>query len=633
MPDYVDDTQKQRLLEQKTTYKARREINSDNVEIIIEPPGELEPTDDRKRQGIHRIEYRSRRKPDTHRFVYHPLLQPGGSLDGATVKSKTQDLFHKRMDWEKNAPRFVVSPPRNGETEAHSVSMGMMDFWYDKGMYGKVDLNQVPVYISENYLLEVHEGDAAVMTVNFVAHAWRAFELEWSQMFGVSPMGGAGQTRKVAQNTRQTYGIHPDSVFKPDTEGKIALASGWQSVHPKYHDHMTGVFSQFQQWLQENNRYKKVLTFKDWVRMLMYYFDAHAPGLFLTRHAFVMSRKCPRAISGFEIRLAEEDPNDDIIKKEQWLSDPNFEVWVGFLRKYGFSVDFNCPWRVVADVNSTPMREFIRDYTVEGRWGNNQSRSIKWLRAEATRLKRMVGQMVASPNSETESARLLRRAERYDQAALEAQTQNLDIMFKTCYYRTDHTDLLVLMNYITSWWNDYCMAFPVQRTTQYMPNANGPANQTVIVEYPRHSVPYDGAANPSTENLRNPYSILAGKQIYRRAGDKDTSTLRKSSYDVWASTFGEHFPARFYMYVRAREAAVDWDQRTFEENVKKLAEFQKNLDGESALRYINIVTNRLPNPGGNPPFRRVENKQRTGNVFQTRERELAGRGKFMIKIK
>lgn len=441
--------------------------------------------------------------------------------------------------------------------------------------------------------------------------------------------GLSGQTiKKVYQQT----GLHPESILKPNDKGHLPVTSAWTSVHPMYHDHMTGVFSKFQQWLRLENRHRKVLNFKDWVRSLLHYFDAHAPNLFLTRSAFIMSRKCPRSVSGLEIRLAEEDPNDDILKKEVWLSDPNYEIFVAMLRKYGFSVDFNCPWRITADVNSTPMRESMRDYAVEGQWAG-ASKSVTELRNKAKELRRLAGNVLPSQNSETESSLLLKRAEEMDRAAIAAQTKNLDTMFKTCYYRADHTDLLVLMNYILSWWNDWASTFPVERVATYVQNPAGPAQQTITVEYPRNTVSYDGAANPSDSLLRDPYSILAGKSVYRRTGATDQASLKSSSWDVWSAHFGSDFAARFYMFVRAREAAVTWDQRTFDKNVKMLSHIQRHLDGSDALDYINRTTTRLPSPGGNPRFRHVQHKSMLYDVLEAREREFAGRGKFMLTIK
>jgi hypothetical protein len=632
MSDYSDEKHKQEMNEQKNTLAAKKAANNSHVEFIIDPPGILEPTTDRRRQGIQRIQWRSLYKPNVHTFITMPMMNADAVWDGATYKDSTKATFEKRMDWEKNAPRFLVQQPPagvDGDGEQWVSSLGMMDFWYDKGMYGKVDRSQMPIYLSEAYQLPVHDGDYKISAPSFVSQAWRHFEKDWVEFWHrntrAGPENSFGKTDGV---------LYPGGVYRPQDNGLMKLHSGWQSMHPLYNDYMRETFSNFQQWLLLENRTRKILTFRDFVRSLAYYLDAFAPNQFLTRSAFILSRKCPRACSGFEIQIGEGgDPNDDILKKKKWLSDPNFEVWVAKLGQFGFRVDFNCPWRVIADVNSEPMRKFIRDYAVEGQWGSGkQSLSVVTLQNKSKELKAMAGSVQPHPNSETESSRLLKKAASMDAAALRAQTHNLDDMFKTCYYRADHTDMLTLMNYILSWWNDYARAFPILRTAIFRENKKGPADGTVTVEHARYAIPYDGAANPSIENLKNPYSLMSGKSIYRRAGDKATEFLKKSSWDIWVNMFGSDFPAKFYFFVRAREAAVTWDQRTFDKNVKILRELQKNLDGKAALGYINDKTKRLPNPGGNPPLRTVEHASKTYDVYESREREFAGRGKFMIKI-
>jgi hypothetical protein len=123
--------------------------------------------------------------------------------------------------------------------------------------------------------------------------------------------------------------------------------------------------------------------------------------------------------------------------------------------------------------------------------------------------------------------------------------------------------------------------------------------------------------------------MLAGKTI-KRADTREQKL--PSSYDVFVNAFGADFPAKLYLFVRAREAAVDWTQRIFDQNVKNLAQIQKSLDGKRALDYINNKTDRLPAPGGNPPFRTAETKAKTFKRYESRERTNAGRGQFMLTV-
>ena len=149
----------------------------------------------------------------------------------------------------------------------------------------------------------------------------------------------------------------------------------------------------------------------------------------------------------------------------------------------------------------------------------------------------------------------------------------------------------------------------------------------------RSTIAFDGAASADTSLYatikRENHSMLAGKTINRNNAN---ANQKPSSYDVFSQIFGPDFPAKLYLFVRAREAAVDWTQRIFEQNVKDLSDIQKNLDGSKALDYINGKTDRLPAPGGNPPFRTVQNKAKTFNRYVNREQTNAGRGQFMLYI-
>lgn len=606
---------------EKKLYQEKVQANTEAVKFTVDPPGALEPMDDRRRRGMQRIAWRSKRRPNISSFVHFPMMNPGAVWQGATPDDFTRATFINRLDWEHNAPRFLYSPPSsNTDVQAGTVSepsmipMGMKDFWYDKSMYGKVNLTQTPIFVSETFLMSCSDKSDTILAPSFVAQAWRHFEKDWVSFWNRSTARGKSNTLLV-----------DGGPFKPK-EDQILLFGGWKSVHPLYNDHMSDMFSKFQKWIGIDHRRRKILTFKDFVQALLYFIDAYAPNDFLSLSAFIMSKKCPRAISGFQLEVGSGDPNDDILKKQTWLSDPNFEIWVAMLRKHGFSVDFNIPWRVVADVNSTPMRRYIRDYAVEGRDPFGVHKRVPTLRAKAKEM-RDIG-----------TERALELAEKYDKAAVIAQTKNLDMMFKTCYYRTDLSDLQRMMSYIIIWWNDYATAFPVERITTYSMNNKGPANQTITIEHYRSPIDYDPTANPSVKNLSDPYSLLAGKTIYRASGDQDETITRsqpgsKAAWDVWVNTFGSAFPAQFYLFIRAREAGRDWSQKRFEKYVKIMRELQKSLDGKAVLDYINEITKRLPSPGGNPMPRVVEHSSKSYNVYEQRERERAGKGMFMLMVK
>jgi hypothetical protein len=614
--------------DEKTIALLKR-LNTSAVKVIVDPPGLYEAKDPRKRKGIKRIPYRSGREPSLQNFIHVPAISiemarargEDAKFWGAQPSDKPSTLFARRIHWESHAPRY---------TSVGGWSLGMIDFWYDKAMYGKVDINQNSIYISEAFLTSLNKGDASIMAPVFVAHAWRDFQKEWARFFAMNLKA----TNQRGQGTGPM--VADVGKYRPN-QGVLQVKSCWTSIHPQYQANMERIFEGFQQWTNSEGRQQKILNFKDFMQYMLRFIDIAAPMVQFTRSGYIMSGECNRAISGWQIDLYSEDPNNDVTKKEMYLNDPNFEVFVAMAQKFGFMVDFNCPWRLVADVMSTPMRRYIRDWAVEGKDHQGKGTNIPELvrrrdewQKEATKTTRGGKPTQTKPGQRDKAYKM---AQTYDALIKKYQTKNLDIMFRTCYYRADSTDLKVLMNYFVSMWNSFAGSFPSQAIAIHRPTAetSGTNSEVVMITHYRSTIEFDGAASADTSYYatvkRENHSMLAGKTINR----KNNST-KPSSYDVFSDTFGTDFPAKLYLFVRAREAAADWTQRIFEQNVKDLADIQKNLDGNQALDYINNKTDRLPNPGGNPPFRTVQNKAKTFNQYVNRERSNAGRGQFMLYI-
>jgi hypothetical protein len=78
--------------------------------------------------------------------------------------------------------------------------------------------------------------------------------------------------------------------------------------------------------------------------------------------AYVKSRRCPITASGLAIEIADLDPSNDDEKYNTFLSSNNWEFFVNACRTYGFMVDKNVPWRLVADIGSSPMIEYATKY-------------------------------------------------------------------------------------------------------------------------------------------------------------------------------------------------------------------------------------------------------------------------------
>ena len=67
--------------------------------------------------------------------------------------------------------------------------------------------------------------------------------------------------------------------------------------------------------------------------------------------------------SGLAIEITEFEYGDDIFKQE-FLQDPNFNLYASSANKHGFLIDVNAPWRLVANPNSVIMLEYMSKYNI-----------------------------------------------------------------------------------------------------------------------------------------------------------------------------------------------------------------------------------------------------------------------------
>ena len=226
-------------------------------------------------------------------------------------------------------------------------------------------------------------------------------------------------------------------------------------------------------------------------------------------------------------------------------------------------VDFNAPNRIVANIESDVMREYIKTY-------------------------------IGSDTNEE--------------------------MFKTAYYRADSTDITALCNYLCSFWNDFVRAFPMQTSTVSYENDRNRMGETKQKTAWRAPLKYDAKA-PSQ------YDALGGYiPTHRSTSDG------YNSEDLMLLHFGPSFSKSLYLFVRAREAALNWNQKVFNNEVKRVSEVARHLDNKRALDYIHKLTARLPSPGGNPPYRTEYNHLTDKEHYATIESTKSGTSRFILTI-
>ena len=75
----------------------------------------------------------------------------------------------------------------------------------------------------------------------------------------------------------------------------------------------------------------------------------------ITKQHFLKSTFCPISVSGLALEIANLDPTNDEEKVTNFFNNRNWDFYLNTCRSFGFMVDQEVPWRIVADIGSQEM--------------------------------------------------------------------------------------------------------------------------------------------------------------------------------------------------------------------------------------------------------------------------------------
>ena len=222
------------------------------------------------------------------------------------------------------------------QTLSGRLRENFIDLWYSKPLYGKVDTDFNFVGTPSTNLKMVNGGRGAedVYALDFVADAFNAMSLYLQQL----------DFKKK---------IRKGSFFYP-----LKAHRGWEGVNSLYGTHLQGLYTHFlnSYALANNGKINREINnfddylpkFKDYLNLITN--QASVP---LTKSGFISKAGCPHQISGLVIEIADEtDFSDDLNKYRNYFSDPQFHIFLDIAKKFGFYIDMNAPWRLVANLES-----------------------------------------------------------------------------------------------------------------------------------------------------------------------------------------------------------------------------------------------------------------------------------------
>ena len=230
--------------------------------------------------------------------------------------SKPSEFFKSKSEYDKILPS--------------NIDEKAIDIWYDVPYFGKIDAFGMPVYPRE-VLLGSLDVDGKFQAIKFVATAFKTL-----------------QSFINYQKSKNKF----ESSFLGDFTPK----KSWESA--------TLLFDQY----FENNIYnaflnnyltgKTIPSFKCFVKEYMNFCKLVSKDVSLTFSSFVLSSNCTNKISGLIIDLSNDSHSDTAKKVNDYYNDYQYIKFLNICERYGFKVNKNAPWQLIADLSNTQMRKF-----------------------------------------------------------------------------------------------------------------------------------------------------------------------------------------------------------------------------------------------------------------------------------
>jgi hypothetical protein len=213
------------------------------------------------------------------------------------------------------------------------------DLWYDKPLYGRINKKGQPIIVIEEKLKRVESAETDLFVLDFVADAFENFRNEF-----------------LFLNKENAAG----TIFE-----ELLPVKGWESSVDNREIYIGQLYDLYgNNYITINNRKSSILSFDDFLNKFYEFFNEYGAEFPLTLSNYHVSSFVSPLASGIMIELSELDHGSDAEKYDDLLQNANFVCYAQTAEKFGFKIDKNAPWRLIADLGS-PYWEKNSDLTLD----------------------------------------------------------------------------------------------------------------------------------------------------------------------------------------------------------------------------------------------------------------------------
>lgn len=219
-----------------------------------------------------------------------------------------------------------------------------IDFWHSHILYGRVDDYNMPVVLNEKFLKQLHTEipTSNIFVLNCVADAYEDLRAYYN---------GAADRGKIS--------------IKGSSYGNLEPSRGWVNPAAKYETYMNDMFQVFMRVYVTRHKLLDVCTsFPEFLEHYKRFVSATIKEVPATYYKFIGTKYSTPLISGLVVEVSDANHQDDYSKIKNFYNDRLGQFFINSAKRFGFRVDANAPWRLVADISSPAFTDYLKRYDV-----------------------------------------------------------------------------------------------------------------------------------------------------------------------------------------------------------------------------------------------------------------------------
>lgn len=214
-----------------------------------------------------------------------------------------------------------------------------INFWGpNNGFYGRMDSDKDFISPKESQMKQINDLHGKdVYVLNFVADAFEDF----------------AKFLKIKKANK----LLADDNFTLDWNAK----RGWFDIEAYRQQFIEQLMDSFvNQYLETTGKHKEITGFDSFLKIFLDdYLDAMVISFPFTKTGLLHSKYYSPMASGLCVEISTANHGDDEQKYFSFINNANFKLYCLAASKFGFLIDKNAPWRLVANLNSYAMKEYI----------------------------------------------------------------------------------------------------------------------------------------------------------------------------------------------------------------------------------------------------------------------------------